>query len=161
MITDTDFTTTIDALVDPVAAFEAATNPKAWWNDMIEDVAARVGDTFIFDVPGLHHSKFEVIEARPGQRLAWKVIPSGNESELDEWLDTVVDFEFEPTSEGTRVTFTHRGLVPRLECHAVCTTAWTYHLEAGLRALLTCGHGAPITAATVDDVARRVGAQHS
>lgn len=159
MSSDADFTTAFDVSVDPEAAFEAAADPKAWWNDMITGTAGELGDAFIYDVPGLHHSEFEVVEARPGRQLAWKVVPSGAESELHEWLDTVVEFRFAPTPTGTRVTFTHHGLAPSLECHTVCTTAWTYHLAAGLRALLTEGRGAPITAASAADVARRVGAQ--
>lgn len=67
-----------------------------------------------------------------GQHLAWKVIPSGHEDELAEWLDTVVVFDFAETDKGTTVSFTHRGLQPQLECHGVCSTAWDYHLEAGL-----------------------------
>ncbi|WP_265448083.1 SRPBCC family protein [Flexivirga meconopsidis] len=158
MITNNDFTTTFVAPVTPDEAFEASTAPRTWWNQMIVGAAAQIGDTFIFDVPGLHHSKFEVTEARPGQHLAWKVIPSGEDTELDEWLDTVVTFDFAPDTAGTRVTFTHHGLQPRMECHDVCSTAWAYHLDAGLRALLTEGQGTPITPDTIDEVARKVGA---
>lgn len=158
MSKEADFTTSFVAPVTPAEAFEAAANPKAWWNEMIHGSAAQVDETFTFDVPGLHHSTFAVIEARSGQRLTWKAIPSGNKIELDEWLGTIVVFDFAPEPSGTRITFTHQGLRPRLECHELCSTAWTYHLEAGLRALLVEGHGNPITPTTIDDVARAVGA---
>lgn len=159
MRAESDFTTTFTAPVTPSAAFEATTRPHAWWNEMVEGRAAEVGDTFTYDVPGLHHSEFEVVEARPGARLTWKVVRSGARTELDEWIGTEILFEFAPDPAGTRVTFTHRGLSPNLECHGVCATAWSHHLEAGLQALLTDGRGAPLTADTVDEVARKIGAR--
>ena len=161
MTTDTDYTCTVVAPSDPITAFTATADPRAWWNELIEGSASQVGDTFVFDVPGLHHSTFQVTDARVGRRLAWRVIPSGNETELEEWLDTVVAFDFDPIPEGTRITFTHHGLRPQLECHTVCSTAWGYHLDAGLRALLTDGRPAPITARTIDEVAAKVGARRA
>ncbi len=159
MTSDSDFTTAFTAPVSPDAAFEATTRPTAWWNEMIEGHAAQVGDTFVYDVPGLHHSAFEVIDARPGERLRWQVVRSGDEAELDEWIGTGLLFEYAPDPCGTRVRFTHLGLRPRLECHGVCAAAWSYHLEVGLQALLCDGRGAPLTAGTIDDVARRIGAR--
>ncbi len=158
-MTDTDYTCTVDAPVDPITAFTAAADPRAWWNEMIEGTADEVGDTFDFDVPGLHHSRFQVTEARVGERLAWRVVASGDPTELEEWLDTVVVFDFEPSPRGTRITLTHVGLQPDLACHPVCSTAWAHHLQAGLQALLSDGRPAPITAATVDQVAATVGAR--
>ena len=158
MTSDPDFTTSFTAPVSPGAAFEATTRPSAWWNEMVVGAATRVGDTFAYDVPGLHHSTFQVVEAQPGERLRWQVVRSGDEHELDEWIGTELLFEYAPDPAGTRVTFTHVGLRPSLDCHTVCTTAWSHHLEVGLRALLTEGRGAPLTADTVEDVARKVGA---
>lgn len=48
-----------------------------------------------------------------------------------------------------------------LECPTVCTTAWGYHLHAGLEALLTGGTPAPITPDTYRDVADTAGAQRN
>ncbi|MCZ4076982.1 SRPBCC domain-containing protein [Rhodococcus sp. H36-A4] len=156
-----DFTTTFTVPARPIQAFEAAASPKSWWNEMIVGSAAKVGDTFVFDVPKLHHSKFDVIEANPGHTLTWMVVPSGGTSDQEEWIGTVVAFEFEPDPAGTRITFTHRGLRPELECHTVCTTAWGYHLRAGLEALLTGETPAPITPDTYRDVADTVGGQRN
>jgi hypothetical protein len=159
MNTDVDYTYSFVVPVDAIEAFAAAAAPQTWWNEMIERTASQVGRTFIFDVPGLHHSKFLVTEADVGKRLAWKVIPSGDETELDEWIDTIVVFDFAPGPAGTHITFTHRGLQPQLECHTVCSTAWAYHLQVGLQALLTGGNPAPITATNIDQVAAAVGAR--
>lgn len=155
----TDFTTSFTVPVRPIEAFEGAASPAKWWNEMIDGSAAKVGDTFVFDVPKLHHSKFDVIEANPGHTLTWMVVPSGGTSDQEEWIGTVVAFEFAPDPAGARITFTHRGLRPELECHTVCTTAWGYHLHAGLEALLAGDTPAPITADTYRDVADIVGAQ--
>ena len=57
--------------------------------------------------------------------------------------------------------FTHLGLSPELECHDGCSRAWDYHLDVGLRPLLTDEVASPLTRDTYVDVARAVGAAES
>ena len=149
----------------PAEAHERASRLGAWWNDMIEGPTKEVGDVSAFDVPGLHHCALEVVESVPGKRVAWQVLESGHEHEIADWIGTRIVIDLEPEGEGegdgTRVQFTHQGLSPELECHDGCSRAWDYHLEAGLRPLLTNEVASPITRDTYVDVARTVGASQS
>lgn len=154
-----DYTNTFTAPVTALQAFDAAAHPERWWNVMVTGDAETVGGTLVYDVPGLHHSEFAVTEAEPGRRLVWHVQDTGADNEQREWVGTDVIFEFQPNGDSTEVTFTHRGLRPQLKCHEVCSTAWDYHLDVGLRALLVTGQGTPITPESIDEVATRVGAK--
>lgn len=119
-----NFTSTFTAPCTPSEAFSFAAQPNIWWNTMISGSARHVAESFIYEVPGIHYSKFRVSESLAGRRLSWQVIPSEHRLELDEWVGTDVIFEFVELSHGTRVDFTHVGLRPQLACHSVCTTAW-------------------------------------
>lgn len=154
------FTQTFTVPTRPHETFDAVANPAAWWNELIEGRADRVGDVFGFEVPDLHRARFEVIEANP-HALAWKVIPFGDEhpTELEDWIGTVVRFQFIADPQGTRVTFTHQGLSPQLECYAMCSRAWAYHLQAGLQAMLSGGRAHPVTASNGAEIASIVGAR--
>lgn len=138
-----DYTYSFTSDLDPTTAMTLTSDPKTWWNDMIVGDASNVGDVFDFDVPGLHHARFIVSHVDPGQFLASEVKPTHAEHELAEWSDTRLEFRFAEEAGRTRVEFTHRGLTPALECHRVCSTAWTYHLTAGLEALLNGGKPNP------------------
>ncbi len=153
-----DYTTTFVVPTTPDEAYDATAHPQQWWNEMITGQAAAVGDVFVHDVPRLHHAKFIVTEATPGRRLTWRAEPTGATTELAEWIGTDLIFDFTRDPEGTRVTFTHKGLHPGLECHTTCTTAWSHHLTVGLQSLLTAGQADPITAESAAAVAAKVGA---
>lgn len=154
-----NFTSTFTAPCTPSEAFSFAAQPNIWWNTMISGSARHVAESFIYEVPGIHYSKFRVSESLAGRRLSWQVIPSEHRLELDEWVGTDVIFEFVELSHGTRVDFTHVGLRPQLACHSVCTTAWGHHLTVGLQALMAGAEARPVTPSSAAEVAAEVGAQ--
>jgi hypothetical protein len=61
---------------------------------------------------------------RPGAllRLNW----SGDDHE---WVGTTLSFRFSAEDGGTRLEFRHHGLVPELECFAVCDRGWDFFLR--------------------------------
>jgi hypothetical protein len=65
-------------------------------------------------------------------------------SDQREWVGTEIRFELAPEGAGTRLNFTHDGLVPAYECFDVCTNAWTYFIDGSLRDFVATGVGAPI-----------------
>ena len=142
----------------PAEAHERASRLSAWWNAMTEGPTQEVGDVSAVDVPGLHHCALEVVESVPGKRIAWQVLEAGHEHEIADWIGTRIVIDLEPAADGTLVQFTHEGLAPDLECHDGCSRAWDYHLDVGLRPLLSGGVASPITRDTYADVARTVGA---
>ena len=46
----------------------------------------------------------------------------------DEWVGTDVAFQVAPNGDQTEVLFSHRGLVPQLECFDKCSNAWGYYI---------------------------------
>lgn len=150
---------TVDRTAEQV--FDAINTPRIWWNELIEGSAAAVGDEFGFDMPGIHRTRMRVTEADPARRVVWHVLENHFSfvQDQNEWLGTDVIFDIDTTDHGTIVRLTHVGLVPEFECYEVCSGAWTHHLNAGLRALLTTGNPAPMTAELAARTAREFAAR--
>jgi hypothetical protein len=88
-----------------------------------------------------------VVESSP-ERVEWEVADAriAYVAEQDEWTGTRIVFELEPVTDGTRLTFVHRGLVPELECYDSCSQAWAGLVHGSLRRLVTEGVGEPYPA---------------
>lgn len=142
------FNTTVTVDRTPDEVFAAINKPQIWWNELIEGDSEAIGGEFGFDMPGLHRTRLRVTDANPGHRVVWHVLENhfGFVDDQDEWLGTDVVFDIEREDSGTTVSLTHVGLMPEFECYEVCSTAWTHHLDAGLRALLSTGDPEPMTA---------------
>jgi hypothetical protein len=56
-----------------------------------------------------------------------------------------VVFETNRKGDKTELRFTHRGLVPAIECYGGCSGAWGYFINESLRDLITTGKGKPET----------------
>lgn len=155
------FTTTFTVDRTPEKVFAAINTPRIWWIELIEGSATAVGDEFGFDMPGVHRTRMRVTEAVPGRRVVWHVLDNHFSfvQDQDEWLGTDVVFDIKRVAGRTNVSLTHVGLVPELECYEVCSGAWTHHLNAGLRALLTTGNPAPMTAELAAQTARELAAR--
>ena len=154
------YNTTIVVGRTPDEVFAAINQPEVWWNELITGSARSVGDEFGFDMPGVHTTRIRVTEADPGRRVVWHVLENHFSfvEDQDEWLGTDVIFEIVQGEDDTRVNVTHIGLVPEFECYDVCSGAWTLYLNAGLRALLTTGEPAPMTAEKAEATAREFAA---
>lgn len=117
-------------------------------------LSASRGDTdrlgeFVYEVPRIHRTRARIAELSAGRRIVWHVIENwfASRPDLGELAGSDIVFEIEPTDEGARLTFTHIGLTPALECFDSCAMAWSHHALESLRALITTGSGAPITPA--------------
>lgn len=64
-------------------------------------------------------------------------------NEVDKWWN-IVKYE-----TGSKVIFTHQGLVPELECFDVCQTGWDYFLGS-LKDYLETGKGNPFEEETAE-----------
>ena len=87
----------------------------------------------------------KVIEFIPNKKVVWQVtdcyLPWLNDK--TEWNGTTVMFEIFPLGDETRVTMTHIGLVPEVECFAACEAGWDEHFKGSLFKLLTEHAGVP------------------
>ncbi len=143
-MTDTGFSTSFTVDQPPQAAFAAICNVRGWWSEDITGSAQRVGDRFTHQVLDLHRCDIEVTQMVPGARIVWTVLANHFSFTRDktEWTGTEIVFEIAAAGDGTRVGFTHVGLVPDYECYNVCTDGWQTYV-ASLRDLIATGQGRP------------------
>ncbi len=145
-----DFTTAF--LVDQTSAevFEAITDVRGWWSGQIDGHTSQPGDEFTYRYEDLHLCRILVTEADPGQKVTWLVLEGGPAftRNKEEWRGTMIRFEISQIGGQTEVRFTHRGLIPRIECFGACSSAWGSYINGSLRSLITTGTGYPSPASS-------------
>lgn len=111
-------------------------NPKKWWvglySEAIEGQSKNLNDEFSFSAGGgAHFSKQKLIEVETDKKIVWLVTQSNLSflTKTDEWDNTKIRFDIEQQKDKTKITFTHEGLVPQIECYGGCSGAWTQYLE--------------------------------
>jgi hypothetical protein len=117
-------------------AFEHLIDPKNWWvglfNETIEGKSNEINDQFSFKAgDGVHYSCQKLIELVAHKKIVWLVVES-NLSFLEntnEWAGTKICFDIEEVGDRTKITFTHDGLIPEIECYGSCSNAWTQYLQ--------------------------------
>jgi len=116
--------------------FEILTDIEQWWSGLygetINGKSKKINDEFTFKAGGgAHYTKQKLIEIIPNKKIVWLV----TESELtfishpEEWVNTKIEFDISKEGNKTKVTFTHEGLVPEIECYKDCSMGWTGYLE--------------------------------
>ncbi|WP_280300346.1 SRPBCC family protein [Nocardia neocaledoniensis] len=144
-MSDNDYTVTITVDKTPEEVFAAVNDVRSWWSETMRGSTGTVGDSYLFEVPGIHRCTMTTTESVPGRRLVWHVSDSwlGFLADTAEWEGTDIVFDITETAEGTELRFTHVGLRPAVECYEVCTNAWGAYITTSLRGLLTTGVGDP------------------
>lgn len=138
-----DYTTTFTVDQSPEEAFNAINNVCAWWDGHITGATDKVGGVFTYQYGDFHKSTQKVTELAPGKRVVWLVIEGGPKfvSNKIEWKGTQVIFDISKKGNKTEVHFTHKGLIPRLECYDSCSDAWGSIIRGSLQSLITTGKG--------------------
>ncbi|GGK51814.1 SRPBCC family protein [Nocardia camponoti] len=149
-MSDNDFSVTIAVDKTPDEVFTVINDVRAWWSEEIVGDSGTVGDSYVFEVPGIHRVTMTTTESVPGERLVWRASDTWLSfvENTAEWDGTDVIFDLTPTNSGTELRFTHRGLVPSGECYEVCSNGWTGYVTTSLKGLLTTGIGDPYRAST-------------
>ncbi len=142
---DQSYTTSFIVTQSPEAVFDAVTNVRGWWSQDIIGETQKQGDEFVFEVPGIHHTKQKLVEVIPNKKVVWLVTEAKMTflKQQDEWLGTKVIFEISEEANQTKLTFTHVGLRPSVECYKFCMPSWKQYIENSLYALVTTGEGTP------------------
>ena len=149
-MTDQSYSTTLEVEATPAQAYEAINDVRGWWSQDVDGRTDIVGAEFAYrgnqDGENLHRAQIRVAELVPGRRVVWDVLDNWMRfiDDQAEWKDTRIVFEISPTATGSRIRFTHRGLVPTYECYDVCFDAWTFFVRSSLRALIGTGRGEPM-----------------
>jgi len=139
------YTTSFVVDQTPEEVFDAVTNVRGWWSEGIKGNTAQQDDEFTFEVPDVHYSKQKLVEVIPDKRVVWLVTEATMTflKQQDEWVGTKVIFDISKEGEKTKLTFTHEGLVPPIECYKFCMPAWKQYVEDSLFKLVTTGKGTP------------------
>lgn len=141
----TNYTTRIIVDKTPAEAFDAIVDPRSWWGKDIEGSAAVLGEDWSYRYKDIHFSRHRTVELVPGQKVVWHVFEANLNFVADrsEWKDTDLIFDIAERDGKTEVRFTHRGLVPAVECYDTCSSVWTGLIGGSLHNLIQTGEGNP------------------
>jgi hypothetical protein len=141
-----DFTTSIEVKKSPEDVFKAINNIRGWWQGKITGSTDHLNDEFTYQMSDVHFSKQKVVELIPDKKVVWLVTDSKINfvAEKNEWTDTKIIFEISTVGNKTKLTFTHHGLVPAIECYGGCSGAWEQLIEKSLSSFITAGKGVDV-----------------
>lgn len=146
MQTQTDINFEFTVPVSPEEAYSAISRVKDWWIKDTEGDPSVLRDSFtVYFNREQDFVRFEVIDAQPGRRIAWRVDDCFLHwfNDKHEWNGTEVVFEIAEAKDGSTVTMVHHGLTPEVECYTVCNPGWEGHVTKSLRKLIAEGAGTP------------------
>ena len=131
-----DFMTSFHVAEAPDTVFETIMNVRSWWSGLYgEEIQDEHDGGFTFRAgDGAHYSRQKPVEVVPGRKVVWLVTDSKLTfvNDQQEWTGTKIGFELAPEGDGTKVTFTHSGLVPQLECYGECSNSWQRYMQERL-----------------------------
>ncbi len=130
---------------EPVTeALEAIGEVQDWWASDFEGSSKKVDDEFTVHFDEVYVT-FQIIEMIPDQHIVWLVTDCFLDWVKDkkEWKGTKIIWEVTSLNDLTRVSMTHLGLVPTLECYNDCRVGWDFHIGTSLYKLINEGVGIP------------------
>jgi uncharacterized protein YndB with AHSA1/START domain len=134
--TTKNFTYSFTSSKKPEEVFEILLDIPKWWTGKYEETlkgkSKKVNDEFTFKAGGgAHYSKQKLIELIPNKKIVWLVTDSKLAfiNDTSEWIGTKICFNISTEGNKTKVTFTHDGLVPEIECYDACSGGWTQYLD--------------------------------
>ena len=138
-----DFTTSIIVDQSSAEVFIAINNVRGWWQGEITGNTEKINDEFAYQMADFHLTKQKIVELIPSKKVVWRVTESKINfvADKNEWLNTTITFDIASEKDKTKVTFTHKGLVPEIECYGGCSGAWSQLIEQSLFSLITTGKG--------------------
>lgn len=115
----------------PKAAFDGINRVKEWWVRDVEGSTEKLNDLFTVRFTGGTFVTFKVIESSPEKKIAWNVTDCYLPwlKDKTEWTGTTVVFDISLSGNETKVSFTHVGLVPEVECFDGCVAGWNKYLK--------------------------------
>jgi hypothetical protein len=143
---ENNFTTSIVVDKSSTEVFNAINNVRGWWQGEIKGSTDILNDEFTYEMQPYHLSKQKIIELMPGKKVVWLVTESEINFVADkkEWLNTKISFDISTVENKSKLTFTHQGLVPAIECYGGCSGAWEQLVQKSLFSLITTGKGVDV-----------------
>jgi hypothetical protein len=131
-----NFTYSFESSKPAETIFETLLDVRKWWNGVYNETitgeSKDVNDVFTFLAGGgVHETTQRMIEMIPNKKVEWLVTKSKLTflKKPDEWMNTKFNFELSGKENKTKVTFTHVGLQPEIECYDDCSTGWMQYLK--------------------------------
>ncbi|MHA4894607.1 SRPBCC family protein [Pedobacter sp. PWIIR3] len=140
-----NYTATFYIDKSPATVFNAIGEIGKWWNTGVKGSATALGDEFEVKFADIHYSKHKIVEYVPFKRMVWLVTDSKLTfiKDQQEWNGTKNVFEITTENGKTKLTFTHLGLQPKLECFKDCSSGWNEYIAGSLLPYINEGKGKP------------------
>jgi uncharacterized protein YndB with AHSA1/START domain len=123
----------------PDKVYDALTTVEGlsgWWTQEVKG-SGDPGGVLEFRFPPVGGFDMEVLERRPSDRVAWRVVDGP-----EEWIGTTIDWSLRQDGDYTIVLFKHQGWHEPVEFMHHCSTKWGSFLMS-LKSLVETGEGAP------------------
>jgi len=139
-----DYHTIILANCTEEQAFKGINDVTNWWTENMEGSNEKLNDGFTVHF-GKVYITLKVTELIPDKRIVWYVTDCNKDwlQNKKEWNDTQLIWNISTINNRTQVDFTHKGLVPKLECYDACAGAWDGYVKDSLLSLMNTGKGQP------------------
>jgi hypothetical protein len=139
-----DYRATIIVTATRKEAFDAINNVLGWWSEEMEGGLQKLNDIFTVRF-GEVYITMKVTELVSGKKIVWYVTDCNKPwlKDKKEWKGTQLIWEISDKDNNTQILFTHKGLVPEVECYGVCSNAWNEYVKQSLWSLITKGSGKP------------------
>jgi hypothetical protein len=144
MDTLTDLQVSIDVSASPSEAFDKVCQVREWWTKDIEGETSGLGAEFRVTF-GTTFVDFRISNFVPDETVSWFVTNSELPwlKDKTEWTGTTVQIDVIPTDAGSKITLTHHGLHPNVECFEGCKEGWEFFVVKSLPRLIATGVGLP------------------
>ncbi len=137
------FNASITVKTVPNEVTEKISKVNEWWGITFSGNSEKQNDKFVVKMGGDSFYDFTVAELIPGKRIVWLVTDCNMPwfSDKKEWANTKLIFDITEKNGETKLSFTHEGLTPEVECYKACEKGWTHWIKTSLFSYLTTGKG--------------------
>ncbi len=140
-----DYNAIIIADITPIETFNRINKVSEWWSENITGRSENLGDVFTVHFQFGDSFTIRIIDMETGKKIVWLVTDCDLTwvADKQEWKNTKMWFEISNVNNSSRVSFTHIGLVPHLECFNGCKDGWDHFIKGSLFKFLSEGKGEP------------------